>query len=66
MNKVYTFELGTVQNSIIDRVEFIGKNEREFVRYCDKKHQLRVSLQDDGKTLKIFEVPNEWVRDERT
>lgn len=64
MKKTYAFEVDTVQNSIIDRVEFIGKREREFVRYCDERYQFRISLQDDGKTLKIFEVPNEWIRDD--
>lgn len=64
MNKTYAFEVDTVQNSIIDRVEFIGKGEREFVRYCKEGHQFRISLQDDGRTLKIFEVANEWVRED--
>ena len=64
MNKVYGFEVDTVQDSIIDRVEFIGSKEREFVRYCEEGHQFRISLQDDGKTLKIFEVPNECVRED--
>jgi hypothetical protein len=38
--------------SRITRVEVIGKNGRELVKYNVKNVQ--VSVQDDGRTLKVF------------
>jgi hypothetical protein len=41
----------------ISRVEVIGKDGREFVKIL-KNSVYRISKQDDGKTLKLFETPS--------
>ena len=38
----------------ISRVEVIGKNGREFVKMLENGHY-EISIQDDGKTIKLFE-----------
>ena len=42
--------------SSITRVEFITSSVKDYVRQCDKNRKFKVSLQDDGTTLKLFEV----------
>ena len=38
----------------INRVEVIDESGRAYVKYLDKEQELTYTLQDDGKTLKIF------------
>jgi hypothetical protein len=48
--------------SSITRVEVITTKGREYVKRCDSKAHFKLSLQDDGRTLKLFEelaVPTE-------
>lgn len=40
-----------IDQSLLSRVEVIGPDGREYVKYHNK---ITLSLQDDGKTLKIF------------
>ena len=40
--------------SAVSRVEVIGKNGREYVRYFEDEEFMYIALQDDNKTLKIF------------
>lgn len=42
----------------ITRVEIIGKNGREFVKML-KDSFYAVSIQDDGRTIKLIEVRND-------
>jgi len=42
--------------SSITRVEVISSKGREYGRWCDEGNQFKLSLQDDGRTLKLFEV----------
>ena len=38
----------------VNRVELIDKDGRSYVRYLEGNEQVRYSLQDDNRTLKIF------------
>ena len=38
----------------VSRVEVIGPDGREYVRYFEVKEHMRYVLQDDNRTLKIF------------
>jgi hypothetical protein len=40
--------------NIINRVEVIGKDGRDFVKLLENGHY-EISMQDDGKTIKLFE-----------
>ena len=40
--------------SAVSRVEVIGKNGREYVRYFEDEEFMYIDLQDDDRTLKIF------------
>ena len=40
------------------RVEIISANGRAFYDICDDDMHYKLSIQDDGKTLKLFEVKN--------
>jgi hypothetical protein len=40
--------------STVSRVEVIGKDGREYVRYFEDEEFMYTDLQDDGRTLKIF------------
>lgn len=42
----------------ISRIEVIGKEGREFIKILEKGYY-KISIQDDGKTIKIFEKVNE-------
>jgi len=42
--------------SSVTRVEVITTIERDYTRWCDDHQKFKLSLQDDGKTLKLFEV----------
>jgi hypothetical protein len=44
----------STNNTIIDRVEIIGPEGRELVRYLKTNEKCTTQLQDKGKTLKIF------------
>ena len=44
----------TMQPTSVTRVEVIGKDGREYVRYLDKDEHCVYQLQDDGRTLKLF------------
>ena len=50
----YIFKDFEKQFSNITRVEVIGKDGREFTKLI-KTGKYRVSLQDDNRTLKLFE-----------
>lgn len=51
INKIYDeFE----NQNIINRVEIIGKDGREFVKLLENGYY-EISIQDDGKTIKLFE-----------
>jgi hypothetical protein len=41
-------------NAPISRVEVIGPDGREYVRYFKEGEKMQYSLQDDNRTLKIF------------
>ena len=38
----------------ISRVEVIGPDGREYVRYFEEDEWMHVMIQDEGRTLKIF------------
>ena len=38
----------------VTRLEVIGPNGRDFVRYLKDDEEFNYSVQDDGRTLKIF------------
>ena len=38
----------------VSRVEVIGPDGREYVRYFEEGEFMRFSIQDEGRTLKIF------------
>ena len=40
--------------NIINRVEVIGKEQRDFVKLLENGHY-EISMQDNGKTIKLFE-----------
>ena len=42
--------------SNITRVEVITSTGREYGRWCDEFKKFSLSLQDEGRTLKLFEV----------
>ena len=44
----------TMQPIKVTRVEVIGKDGREYVRYLEKDERCVYQLQDDGRTLKLF------------
>jgi hypothetical protein len=39
---------------LIDRIEVIGDSGRLFTKYLDLMSHVEVSMQDGGKTMKIF------------
>lgn len=41
-------------NSSVDRLEVIGADGREYLRYFKEDEWLYYTLQDDGRTMKIF------------
>lgn len=41
-------------NAPISRVEVIGSDGREYVRYFKEGEKMQYMLQDDNRTLKIF------------
>ena len=41
-------------NAPISRVEVIGSDGREYVRYFEEGEKMHYMLQDDNRTLKIF------------
>lgn len=43
----------------INRIELISQYGRELVLSQDSVKDVRIQLQDDGKTLKIFYIKNE-------
>ena len=51
-------ELGKLERerkfSKVSRVEVIGKDGREYVRYFNEEEFMNWGLQDDDRTLKIF------------
>ena len=52
MNKINLTEEDLVKTKIT-RVEVIDTNGRDYVNW-DKNNKVQLSLQDDGRTLKIF------------
>jgi hypothetical protein len=42
----------------ISRIEVIGKEGREFIKILEKGYY-EISIQDDGKTIKLFEKVDE-------
>jgi hypothetical protein len=42
------------RSETINRIEVIGEDGREFVKYLDKDCKVELSYQDGGKTLKLF------------
>lgn len=44
----------TVQETEFNRFEYIDQNGRVVVKYLNDKEKLSFSVQDDGKTLKVF------------
>jgi hypothetical protein len=42
--------------SSITRVEVVTEEGRVYTKWCDDGKQFKLSLQDDGRTLKLFEV----------
>lgn len=38
----------------VNRVEVIDETSRAYVKYLDKDQEVVYSLQDDGRTLKLF------------
>ena len=47
------------QLSSITRIEVISPAGRDYGRWCREFNHFKVSIQDDGKTLKLFEVSND-------
>ena len=43
-----------IEEEKISRVEVIGPEGREYVRYLKEDEYIVYQLQDDGRTLKIF------------
>jgi hypothetical protein len=43
-----------MNEKIINRIEIIGPNGREFVRYLKDDEEVQISMQDNKKTMKIF------------
>ena len=48
------FEKGYPSYEAVNRVEVIGPDGREYVRYFEDSEQIHHVLQDDERTLKIF------------
>jgi len=44
----------TVQETEFNRFEYIDQKGRVVVKYLNDNEKLSVSVQDDGKTLKVF------------
>lgn len=42
-----------MEESKITRVEVIDENGRSYTKYC-KEGEMTLSVQDDGRTLKVF------------
>ncbi len=56
----------TLQHSVITkmlgkctRVEVIDDNGRSYVKYLKKDQLVEISMQDDGRTMKVFIVKDE-------
>lgn len=41
-------------NKPVTRIEIIGPDGREYVRYLEEDEWTHYSLQDEGQTLKVF------------
>lgn len=41
-------------NKPVTRIEIIGPDGREYVRYLEESEWSHYSLQDEGQTLKVF------------
>ena len=52
----YIDELLTRQLSAISRVEVITEKGRVYSKWVRDNHAFKISLQDDNRTIKIFEV----------
>lgn len=55
-----TKEVPENEKNIITRVEFIGPEGREFVKWLPEGYEAVVMYQDDGRTLKIFQQGREF------
>jgi len=44
----------TMQETEFTRFEYIDQNGRVVVKYLNDNEKLSLSVQDDGKTLKVF------------
>ena len=40
----------------INRVEYIDQTGRAMVRYLNDNERIEISIQDSGRTLKVFQV----------
>ena len=45
--------------SKVDRVEVIDQDGRSYTNYLEEDQSVKFSIQDDGRTLKIFVERNE-------
>ena len=54
MNKEDRYTTMLIDTEQVSRVEVIGPDGREYVRYFEPEEWMHVMLQDDDRTLKIF------------
>lgn len=50
--EIVPYQIVEFDSEKITRIEFIGKNGREFVKYLDR---VEIQIQDGGRTMKIFQ-----------
>lgn len=44
----------------VNRVEVIDNTGRAYVKYLDDKENARISIQDNGRTIKLFIDSFDW------